>query len=416
MIFSRGKKGDRQSPISYQESKRLIEAEDAAVRADLVGCSDVRPEILYYLAEDPSPEVRRRIAVNLRTPVQANLLLTQDSDEEVRCHLAAKVARLLPQWDEEDKELAQEAILRTLELLARDQTRRVRQILAEALRDLVDAPPSVVRRLARDSEAVVACPVLEFSPLLSDQDLLEIIAEGCPSANLSAISRRHALGATVADAVVETDDQPGIAALLANDSAQIREETLDRLVTRAEVVTAWQAPLVERPRLSPGTIHRLAAFVADHLLKKLQGRKDLDEDTARRVAEEVHRRLDGDPPGPETVAGKADSPPGPAAELDDEALLRALACGDRDLVRRGLVQSGELNARLVERILSSGSAKGITALAWKAGFGMRVATQLQLRMGGIPPAEALSARHGTGYPLTLDEMTWQLEFFETLVD
>lgn len=416
MIFSRGKKGDGQSPISYQESKRLIEQEDAAARADLAGRPDVRPEILYYLAEDPSPEVRRRIAVNLQTPAQANLLLSRDSDEDVRCHLAAKVARLAPQLDEEDKEQARDAIVRTLELLARDQTRRVRQILAEALRDLADAPPSVVQRLARDSEAVVACPLLEFSPLLSDQDLLEIIAEGCPSANLSAISRRPKLGPTVADAVVATDDQPGIAALLANDSAQIREETLDRLVTRAEVVTAWQAPLVERPRLSPGTIRKLATFVADHLLNKLQSRKDLDEDTARRVADEVHRRLDGDPPQSEAVAGEAELPLDQAGGLDDEALLQALARGDRDLVRQGLAQAADLSAPLVERILSSGSAKVITALAWKAGFSMHVATQLQLRMGGIPPAEALSSRHGLDYPLTPDEMTWQLEFFETLVD
>ncbi len=415
MIFSRGKKGGARGPISYQESKRLLDHQDAAVRADLASRPDVRPEILYYLAEDPSPEVRRRIAVNLRTPAKANLLLTQDSDEVVRCQLAAKVARLVPQLDEQDKEQARAAIVRTLELLARDQTRRVRQILAEALQDLADAPPSVVQRLARDSEEMVACPVLEFSPLLSDQDLLEIIAEGCPSANLSAISRRRELGPSVADAVVATDDRPGIAALLANHSAQIREETLDRLVTRAEVVTAWQEPLVERPRLSPGTIRRLAVFVADHLLNRLQSREDLDPETARRVADEVHRRLDGEPPPCAAADEAGEMPRDQAGPLDDEALLRALARGDRESVRQGLTQTG-LSAALVERILSSGSAKAITALAWKAGFGMRVATQLQLRMGGIPPAEALSPRRGGGYALAPQEMAWQLEFFETLVD
>ncbi|MDH3594957.1 MAG: hypothetical protein OEM93_08930, partial [Rhodospirillales bacterium] len=58
--------------------------------------------------------------------------------------------------------------------------------------------------------------------------------------------------------------------------------------------------------------------------------------------------------------------------------------------------------------------KGVTALAWKAGLAMRVATQLQLRMGGISPSDVLHARGGVDYPLTPDEMDWQLGFFQTL--
>jgi hypothetical protein len=45
---------------------------------------------------------------------------------------------------------------------------------------------------------------------------------------------------------------------------------------------------------------------------------------------------------------------------------------------------------------------------------MRVATQLQLRMGGISPSGVLNARDGVDYPLTPDEMDWQLGFFQTL--
>jgi hypothetical protein len=45
---------------------------------------------------------------------------------------------------------------------------------------------------------------------------------------------------------------------------------------------------------------------------------------------------------------------------------------------------------------------------------MRSAMQLQLRLGGIPPGEVLNARDGTEYPLSKDEMAWQLNFFETM--
>jgi hypothetical protein len=51
------------------------------------------------------------------------------------------------------------------------------------------------------------------------------------------------------------------------------------------------------------------------------------------------------------------------------------------------------------------------ALVWKAGLSPRLASQLQMRMGGIPPRQVLSARGGEGWPLSPEDMTWHLEFF-----
>jgi uncharacterized protein (DUF2336 family) len=411
------RKGREEAPMAYEESKRLVRHEDSGVRADLAARPDVRPEILYYLAADSSPEVRRRIAINARTPARADLMLARDGDETVRRDLAAKVARLIPQLGEQDQEQAQRYVVETLELLARDHATRVRQIVAETLRDLADAPPSVIQRLARDAEEVVACPVLEFSPLLADRDLIQIIEEGCASGKLKAISRRDGLGETVADAIAGTDDREAIAALLANGSAQIREEALDSLVDRAREVTPWHEPLVGRPKLSSRTVRKLAAFVADSLLRKLQNRDELDRETAARVAQEVRRRLaDGD----ETDGEARETPKDlarrlqDAGQLDDEVLLQALARGDRALVREALVLRAAMDEETVDRIFGAGSAKGVTALGWKAGLSMRVTTQLQLRMGGISPNEILNARDGVDYPLTPDEMEWQLGFFQTL--
>ncbi len=410
--FSSNRAGPKSAP-SYEESKRLAADDDPAARADLASCSDLRPEILYYLSEDPSPEVRRHAALNDRTPALANLILARDSDEDVRCSIAGKVARLLPHLGGRVQAQAERHVVETLELLARDQAIRVRQILAEALRDLTEAPPAVIRRLARDAEDVVACPVLEFSPLLTDQDLLEIIGEGCAQTRLSAISRRQELGETVADAIVATHDRAVVAALLGNTSAQIREETLDALIDQASGVSVWHEPLVGRPKLSPRMVRKLAAFVAENLLRKLQDRKELDDETARLVSEEVRRRVSED-----AAAGRqgGDGPQTGQSQPDEDRLLQALAAGDRALVRELLVQLSAMDEAAVERILAAGSAKGITALAWKAGLGMRVATQLQLRMGGIPPGDVLHARDGVDYPLTDDEMTWQIDFFQSFSD
>ncbi len=46
--------------------------------------SELRPELLYFLAQDAIPTVRAAVAANEATPVQADLLLARDGDDEVR--------------------------------------------------------------------------------------------------------------------------------------------------------------------------------------------------------------------------------------------------------------------------------------------------------------------------------------------
>jgi uncharacterized protein (DUF2336 family) len=397
MMFGLGR-GKLPETLSYEESRALAEKGSDKARADLAGRADLRPEVLYFLAEDPSSEVRRRIAANSLTPRQAYLILARDADEAVRAELAGRVAKLTGEQDQGAQAKTQRYVEETLELLARDQAVRVRRILSEALKSVADAPAQVIQSLARDAEDVVACPILEFSPLLSEQDLLEIIATSGATSRLCAISRRRDLGEAVSDAVVRCNDRAAVTELLSNTSAQIREETLDR------------------PVLSAAAVKKLAGFVAESLLKKLQSRSDLDPATAAAVAEVVRRRLDE---GAAEEAARAD----PAAEaaqlkkagkLNSETVSEAVLAGQRDLVRHALALMAEVKVDFVDRVLQGHSAKGITALAWKAGCSMRVALQLQTNLGGIPPKKALNPRNGSEFPLSPEEMEWQLDFFASL--
>jgi uncharacterized protein (DUF2336 family) len=410
--------GRRKLPanLSYEESKQLAETGSDKTRADLAARPDLRPEVLYFLAEDPSSEVRRLLAANAQTPRQADLLLARDTDEAVRAELAAKVAKLTGQQDRGTQEKTQRFVEETLELLARDQATRVRQILAEALKSVAGAPPQVIQQLARDAEDVVACPILEFSPLLSDEDLLEIIASSVVTSRLCAISRRNSLGEAISDAIVQRDDRTAVTELLANTSAQIREETLDSLIEASASETVWQPPLVERPVLSAGAVKKLAGFVAETLLKKLQSRSDLDQATAAAVAEVVRRRIDEVEARPKPAISPAEEAARlkKARKLTSEVVGEAVLSGQRDFVRHALALMADVTVAMVDRVLQRHSAKGITALAWKAGCSMRVAMQLQTNMGGIPPNKALLARDGSEFPLTPQEMEWQLDFFASL--
>ncbi|MCG8510055.1 MAG: DUF2336 domain-containing protein, partial [Rhodospirillales bacterium] len=294
--------------MSYDEAKRLAVHEDPAVRRDLAARPDVMPEILFFLSGDPSPEVRLAIAGNRSTPHRADLKLAEDSDDSVRSRLASKISGVLPGLTSEQAAELGKLTYEALDLLARDQVTRVRKIIADALKDVASAPPEVINHLARDAELVVAAPILENSPVLSDADLLEIVSDGPIKGALAAIAKRSAVGSTVADAVARTGDVEAVGVLLENPNAQIREDTLDFIIERAPGVEAWHSPLVRRRGLPGGAAVRIAEFVADRLLQSLVKRGDFDSDTAEALSAVVRERLN-------TEQSESASAPGPAKKV-----------------------------------------------------------------------------------------------------
>jgi uncharacterized protein (DUF2336 family) len=406
--------------MPYDRAKRMAGDASPLTRQRLAARGDVQPEILFFLSEDADAGVRRAVAANKNSPVQADQALIRDSDDEVRFKLAHKIARLAPQLDEEEQGRIGAAVFEILDVLARDELPRVRRILSDELSHAANVPATVIEHLARDRETEIAAKVLEFSPLLSDEVLAEIIASRPVQGALPAISRRHGLSGDICDAIVEIDDEKAITALLSNDSAQIREETLDRLIDRAADVPEWHAPLVRRPALSPQNIVQLTQFVADSLLDELVARSDIDSGTARTVARAVRTRLQHGAgaagSGPAGTAG--DLSPQARAErmrsdgtLDEAAVLDALGKGDRVFATAALAALAGAPVEVVQKAVSLESAKGLTALAWKAGLGMRAAVQLQLRLAHIAPDGVLRPKDGTEYPMTVEDMRWQIEFF-----
>ena len=203
---------------------------------------------------------------------------------------------------------------------------------------------------------------------------------------------------------------------MSNKSAQIREETLDALVERAETVPNWHKPLVGRPSLSGRAVRHLAEYVADALLRDLEHRSDIDPQTATALSRTVRSRL-----GEADAAGADDGARETADEralklfqqgkLTEETIAASIDRGERSFVIEALALMADLPVDVVSKTVSMASAKGMVAIAWKAGLTMRTAGQLQLRLARIPPGNVLQGREGGAYPLTEDEMRWQLDFF-----
>jgi uncharacterized protein (DUF2336 family) len=210
------------------------------------------------LAADPRVTVRAALALNPTTSAETDTVLAHDPDERVREMIARKLIALAPSLSASTLGRLRHETLETLTALAEDEAVRVRVAIAEAVKDLPDAPRAIVLRLAHDKCVMVCEPVILFSPLLDDDDLVSLATSAPSGGTRFAVARRRALSAKVGDALVQHGSDDVVLALLKNASAQIREATLDALAERSATHPDWHGPLVRRPALSARSAKILA--------------------------------------------------------------------------------------------------------------------------------------------------------------
>ena len=104
--------------------------------------------------------------------------LQNDPSPAARAALACKFGRQYDHLVEGSTKALAEAVL---ELLVKDEDKKVRQALAEAAAGSANVPQGIARRLARD-ELDVARPLLTYSPVLTDDEVLTL-ATGLTSPN-----------------------------------------------------------------------------------------------------------------------------------------------------------------------------------------------------------------------------------------
>ena len=396
--------------LSPEEALRLLEERAQAAQHELACRTDAGADVLHYLAEHGATATRRAVAANPAASPRSNRLLADDVESAVRVELARKIGRLFPGLLEVEQKHLRELAIATLERLARDEDAAVRAMLAEEIKHHRCVPKRVARRLANDGEDSVALPIIEFSPVLDDKDLIELAAAARASSVLTAVAKRKKLSANVSDAVAARLDIPAISALLANADASIRVKTLDRIISQAADVAEWHAPLVVRAELSQGAIRRLAAFVGSALIDALARRNGLDADTRNHLKRRFVERRRRESPPPLASACDADAALR-AGRLDDDFVAEAVEECHKETVVRALSLLAKADEAVVRKVLQSGSAKAATALAWKAGLSMRVAFKIQTSVMRLKGHDLLLARGGIDFPLSEDEMRWHLNYF-----
>ncbi len=384
---------------------------DLDLRVKLAASPTTPADILSFLARDEAITVRAAVALNPSVGAAADQRLAGDGDERVRLLVARKLATSLTAPAEA---VLRERALGILSTLVRDEAVRIRTAIAVIVAELPDLPRDLLLALAHDSAVSVSEPVLRLSPLLSTEDLLNLLDTPPHEAVAESIACRANLPDEVADAIAASAGSVAIQVLLGNQAACIKESTLDLLIARAEHEPGWHEPLVRRPRLSDHAARALSGIVAAHLLEVLAKRTDISPSVVAEIQQRLDRQL---AKRPAPVARVSDETLMEEAreldtmgELTEAAVLAALRAGD---VRRGstmLAIAAAVPLAVMDRAAALRSAKALVSLVWKAGFSMRAAGPVQAVIGQLGPEATMLPSPSGGYPLTPEELGWQLDF------
>ncbi|HEY0329816.1 MAG TPA: DUF2336 domain-containing protein [Rhodopseudomonas sp.] len=273
-------------------------------------------------------------------------------------------AWLVSDLSDDDRAAAEGALLMLLD----DCSPLVRLAMSEVFARSADAPAAIIRALSADQPSV-ALPVLEFSPLLIDADLVDIVATGNCQMQC-AIARRAALPASVCAAIAEVGSPSSALELIENPHAELAPFSWDRIVERHGHLAAIRESMLVLDDLPAATRLALVAKLSDTLAQFVVARRWLSADRAERVVAEALDRS--------TVAIAARSRDDDmrglmqhlraTGQLTAGLILRALLSGNLELFYQALVELTELPYGRVAALLHDGAGAGLDALLLRAGL------------------------------------------------
>jgi hypothetical protein len=188
----------------------------------------------------------------------------------------------------DDEQVAQydEVLCQLAELVEVEARTHVAKLLAPLDR----APGNVVVKLASDA-IEVAAPLLEFSNVLSDDDLIDIIANKSEEHRL-AIAARSNVPERVGEAIAEHGGLPSVVRLVRNSSAELGPATLERLVARASEDEELAADLRGRTDIDWKTLRGEIHSAGDKVLEIIsQIEPRVDPVTIGKVSAVVYNRM-----------------------------------------------------------------------------------------------------------------------------
>ena len=287
--------------------------------------------------------------------------LLENPTAEARSETATKVAAEFEQriLNEDEKKIAADIF----RVLVKDAEVRVREALSSQLKSCDDLPHDVALALASDVDTV-ALPMLKFSDVLGDEDLMEIVGTS-NSAKQTAIAQRQGVSNKVAEALIDTGNETAVARLIANETARLTEKTLDRVVEDYADSDAVSDSMSRRPNLPARVCERVVNAIAERLQDYLRDKHTLSPDSVSNVVLQARERatvslldLGSSDMELERLVNQLHA----GSRLSPWLLLRALCMGDTPFFEVALAKMGGVPLQNARALIHDQGQLGLRSL------------------------------------------------------
>ncbi|WP_419905405.1 DUF2336 domain-containing protein [Kiloniella sp.] len=293
--------------------------------------------------------------------------LLADSSPAVRAETTMKVASHFEAKDftKEEKAVAEE-IFRAL---VKDAEIVVREALSNSLKAADDLPKDIAMAMAEDVDSV-SLPMLKFSDVFSDEDLIGILGQDC-TAKQEAIALRANVSEAVSEAVIDTGNEHAVAKLVSNEGAEISENGYGRVMTEYKESEAVSGSLSRRPSLPASVSERLMNTLSDRLRHYIVSRHELDFDQASNLILQVRERAtvsllkEGSSQDElEKLVGQLHK----GGKLTPSLVLRALCSGDMMFFECAMAELAGVKLKNAQVLIHDEGELGLKSIYNKAGM------------------------------------------------
>jgi uncharacterized protein (DUF2336 family) len=220
-----------------------------------------------------------------------------------------------------------------LHRLTRDVEMAIRIAVAQRLAEDVSAPHDLILMLVDDA-IEVARPLILKSPLLREEDVLDLIAR-TSATHHEAIAGRPHISERVTDALVVSDSESVLMALVRNATARISQSGYATLVEKSRKILQMHEPLIHRPDLPPVLADRMCEWVSDALKTYVKTNYHVAPKLLDKAVAEAEKAVKQDAPAakthPDDSAHKLIEKLAASGQLKASFLMRVLNQGQVDL-------------------------------------------------------------------------------------
>ncbi len=299
-------------------------------------------------------------------------LAVRHPDDEIRALATQRLCREMRDnaLSKDERRFAQ----KLLQYIAKDSAEMVRRALAVTLKNSPKLPRDVAIKLANDIDTI-AVPVLMYSPVFSDADLVDILKSKA-AAKVFAVAKRVSVSDHVARAIIRFGDSHAVAEVAANDGALISEETASEMLDiyknndliAQQVITKG---MIARRDLPPRIVEKMITLVSEDLAVQISKKHSVPVDLALDLASRTRERAVLDFLDQSWVAKDLSALVNAIhsqGRLTTSLIIRAAGSGQMRFLEHALARLADVNVRKAVLMIHDGGPFGLKALCTRAGL------------------------------------------------